>query len=149
MARVVALPQNPARERPHRRQPELVLVKSPTRAARTRNLRKVLVFITVVVLLAMVVVARIAIELEESSIGQLGAEITQAQRTHEDLKLEAAQLSSPQRIMSYASQHLHLTLPSSVDVVAGSHTKNAVPLPQPEATAPSLPLPAGEVVGGN
>lgn len=148
MARVVALPQSPTRERPHRRQPELVLVKSPARAARTRSVRKVLVFITVVALLGMVVVTRIAIELEESSIGQLGAEITQAQRVQGDLKLEVAQLSSPQRIMSYASQHLHLTLPSSVDVVAGSHTKNAVPLPQSAATAPSLPLPAGEVVGG-
>lgn len=106
-------------------------------------------FVGVVALLAMVVVARIAIELEESSIGQLGAQITQAQHAQEDLKLQVAQLSSPERIMSYASQHLHLILPSSVDVIAGSQTKSAIPLPQPEATSPSLPLPAGEVVGGN
>jgi cell division protein FtsL len=98
--------------------------------------------------MGMVVVARIAIEVQEASIGQLRVQITQAQRVQGDLKLQVAQLSSPERIMTYAVQHLHLSLPGSVDVVSGSTTKSAVAMPQPEASNPSLPLPAGEVQGG-
>ncbi|WP_298210646.1 cell division protein FtsL [Ferrimicrobium sp.] len=149
MARVVTLPQIAPREHPHRQQPELVLVKPVRRAARTHKVRRVVIYLMVIVLMGMVVLARIAIELEESAVGQLQTEITQAEHTQSDLKLEVAELSSPQRIVSYASAHLHLTLPGSVDVVPGAGTKNAIPLPQSVATSPTLPLPAGEVVGGN
>jgi cell division protein FtsL len=145
---MIALEPIPARERPQRRRPELTLVKSPVRAAKKLRLRKIVVFVAVVVLMSMVVVARIAIELQESTIGQLQSEIAQAQRTQDNLKLQVAELSSPSRIMAYASAHLHLTLPGSVDVVAGSATKHSVALPQAEGSTPTLPLPAGEVASG-
>ncbi|WP_298341753.1 cell division protein FtsL [Ferrimicrobium sp.] len=149
MARVVALPQSPPRERPRRQRPELVLVEPTRRVAKSHTLRNIVIYLIAIALMGMVVLARIAIELEESSVGQLQTEITHAQRTQSDLQLEVAQLSSPERIMSYASAHLHLTLPNSVEVVSGTSTKNAVPLPQSEATNPSLPLPSGQVLSGN
>jgi len=149
MARVVALPQTPLRERPQRRRPELVLITPPARVSRWRRLRSIVIFVTIVGLMAMVVVARIGIELQESRVAQLSSAITQAERTQANLKLQVAELSSPQRIMNYASAHLHLTLPGSVDVVAGSSTKSAAALPQSEGSSPTLPLPAGEVASGN
>ena len=138
----------PVPERHH--QPRLRLVEPARKIPRKRRLkwRFVAVYLAAVSLVSLVVVTRIAIEYEESRSQVLVQGIASAKLRETDLELEVAQLSSPQRVIGYASTHLGLSQPSYLDVIPGSSPKGSVALPQSEGSTPQIPLPAGTVTGG-
>lgn len=92
--------------------------------------------VTVVGVVFAVVIAHVALTQGQFRLAQLQAEADGSQAGYARLRLQVAELESPQRIVAAAQQHLGMVSPASVTYLAPKTSSDLVPI---AATRPSSP----------
>lgn len=114
-------------------------VSTKRRIARSRAS---VIYLLTAASVALALGGRIAVESLAMQQSRLSQQIYSASTTQAELELSVGKLSSPQRIVEYASTRLGLAFPAYLEVVPKT-LNNPVPLPQSPPTSVSVPLPAG------
>lgn len=127
--------------------PELVVLDRPKRLAGLRSrLAPVVLAVAVFGALTAVIVGRAEMAAMNNRLQAVNQQIANATLRQSDLALSLSNLSSPQRIVTYAETRLHMVPAPSQSVVNGasvSGASSAASVPQPSMSAP---YPAGSQV---
>jgi cell division protein FtsL len=130
-------PQQEPRFRPPLR---VVGPKERTPAARARRMRALAVLMVGVVIAGLfgLVGMHVILAQEQFRLDRLETKATDEQATYDQLRLEVAQLESPERIVADAQQRLGMVQPPAVSYLAPSTPAPSSPTtnPQPQQTNP-------------
>lgn len=110
------------------------------------SLRRVFIFSIVAIALISAVVARAEMAKWQVSLQTVQEGIASAEGTRNDLILQSASLSSPQRILSIAEGKLGMKLPSTVQLYSSRTGSILGSVTQIEPPGQTVPLPAGSQV---
>lgn len=113
--------------------PALRLVRGKERTLRARRWRAALAFIGAAVFvtggLVGIVAAHVALTQGQFALGRLQGQLAKEHTVQEQLRLQVAQLQSPQRIVQTAEQRLHMVSPSTVTYLTPVTAPASAPTP--------------------
>lgn len=149
VARAAAVP-NQARPRRPVRRPELRVVEGQGEGTRRRLVPAVVAMAGVVFFASLLGLAVFHVFLvqSQSTIDGIDQQIGQARAATEDLRLELAELESPERIQSFAQTELGLVGPSDVIMLQPKDIDAyaAAAIPEPDPVPPVSGAVGGEAV---
>jgi cell division protein FtsL len=120
------------------RRPPLRLVRGKEHTTKARRRRAAVAFVAAAVLvtggLVGVVAAHVALTQGQFALGRLQAQLAGERAAQQQLRLQVAQLESPQRIVQTAEQRLHMATPATVTYLTPVTTAPNPPTPLPPAS---------------